>query len=326
MIPNAECIRGTIEKSSRQYFENSTQEEQVSEFFGRLLIENKWLPGPNGQFYKPSELGIDDLPEMFERNTKLANLLGMKKTEEVKAVNILSGGNTRKKELIEKISKATDDELNKFDKLIPKQSAPPPAPSFKDGLSSLIKQQHGQTITPQKKYEDGYEIHPVKNPERYQGKSDEVVANDLNEHMNTPQNICFSFIRIKPDNKEAREFIYNEYHGQCQITGATFPKARANAQGIPENYFEVCCLLSYSNADYLNNAGNMLCVSADTMAKLKYASFDWLENIEDKIAEFENMSGKAQCVGIKIKLAGEECTITWSQRHFMKFVSLYTQT
>jgi len=78
-IPNAECIRGTVEKSSRKTYENSSKEECVSKSFGRLLIEKRWLPGKDGEFHRPSEIGLNELPEQFERNEKLADLLGMKK-------------------------------------------------------------------------------------------------------------------------------------------------------------------------------------------------------------------------------------------------------
>jgi hypothetical protein len=130
-------------------------------------------------------------------------------------------------------------------------------------------------------------------------------------------------VRDQPSNKEARRTLYEEYHGHCQVTGETFPKASANVNGDAENYFEVCSLVSYGNADYFNDAGNMLSVSADTMAKLKCASFDWLDNIEGKIEEFESGGKTAQEIKIHILLAGEECTITWGQRHFMRLVALY---
>lgn len=78
-IPNAECIRGTIETSTKKTYENSSKEERISESFGRLLIESEWLPGADGKFFRPAELKLDDLPEQFERNEKLSDLLGMKK-------------------------------------------------------------------------------------------------------------------------------------------------------------------------------------------------------------------------------------------------------
>ena len=82
-------------------------------------------------------------------------------------------------------------------------------------------------------------------------------------------------------------------------------------------------MLSYGNADYLNDAGNMICVSADTMANFKHASLEFLDDIEDIIGTFKENSGDIESVSVKILLAGEECSITWSQRHFMRLVALY---
>ncbi len=77
------------------------------------------------------------------------------------------------------------------------------------------------------------------------------------------------------------------------------------------------------NADYLNDAGNMLCVSADTMAKLKCASFEFLDSFEDTIESLKTNNQQTENVTVRISLAGEKCAITWSQRHFMRLVALY---
>ena len=81
-IPYSRCIRGKILRSSRQNFspDASTYEEEdmVSESFGRLLIGSDWLPTENNEFLKPSEISLDELPNQFERDENLANLLGMK--------------------------------------------------------------------------------------------------------------------------------------------------------------------------------------------------------------------------------------------------------
>jgi len=79
VLPNAECIRGTIEKSTRQDYTVSSKEEHISESFGVLLINNTWLPGKDGKLYRPSEISLEELPDQFERNEKLCDLLEMKK-------------------------------------------------------------------------------------------------------------------------------------------------------------------------------------------------------------------------------------------------------
>lgn len=78
-IPNLDCIRGTVERSSHKTYDISKKDQRVSEKFGRLLIDTAWLPSPDGEFRRPSELFLDDLPESFSRNEKLAEQLGMKK-------------------------------------------------------------------------------------------------------------------------------------------------------------------------------------------------------------------------------------------------------
>ncbi len=77
-VPNAACIRGVVETSTRQTYENSTTEDRTSEF-GRLLIDTAWLPGSDERMCKPSELTLGDLPESFVRDERVADQLGMKK-------------------------------------------------------------------------------------------------------------------------------------------------------------------------------------------------------------------------------------------------------
>ena len=68
----------------------------------------------------------------------------------------------------------------------------------------------------------------------------------------------------------------------------------------------------------------MLCVSADTMAKFKNASFEWLDDLEAVIVNFNNrQQAEIENVKAKVILAGEECEITWSERHFALLVALW---
>ena len=192
-----------------------------------------------------------------------------------------------------------------------------PAPSFKEGLEKLGRWQRG-TIEP-----GSTDSFPVSNPDRYQNKLTEDVEDAVEEHLSTPRRISFSPVKDQPSNAEARSFLYEQYRGQCQVTGTTFPKASRNTNGMAENYFEACSLLSYTNADYLNDAGNMLCVSADTMAKFKCASFEFLDSLEDTIESFKANTEQTEEVSVRILLAGEERSVKWSKRHFMRLVALF---
>lgn len=351
------CIRGTIQKSTTKTFTNIAKEEFFVSKFGRLLIESAWLPGRNSIFHRPSELSLDDLPEQFERSEELAISLGMIENNLIKLAEEtgikLENINFYKKldqhpELLEKFKQELDDEImiSEFSSItvedtehkrrieaftslsdeqqemvhlmtFPPETPPESIPNFKDGLKEFGRSQRGRIVSPE------ISNSPVTNIERYQEKLDEEVMKGIEDHNSNPREITFSWVKNSPSNAEARRFLYQQYQGSCQITKTTFSKASRNSDGVAENYFEACSFLSYQNANYLNDEGNMLCVSADTMAKLKFASFEFLESIEDVIATFKNDGERAEYVSIKIQLAGEECTITWNQRHFMRLVALW---
>jgi hypothetical protein len=90
----------------------------------------------------------------------------------------------------------------------------------------------------------------------------------------------FTVTRERDDTKVARKFLYQEYNGKCQVTGETFRKADGR------NYFVAVSLVSLIGSDYLNDPGNMICLSAETAARFMYSEFEWLDNLEDKIRGF----------------------------------------
>jgi hypothetical protein len=80
--PYNTCVKGKILRSSRQDFspKASTYEIDVdTSTLGNNLLTVSWLPDLDGKYHKPSELKLDDLPESFNRNELLGDILGMKK-------------------------------------------------------------------------------------------------------------------------------------------------------------------------------------------------------------------------------------------------------
>ncbi len=78
-VPNSDCIRGIVEESTRRTFEGSTKSERISEPLGKLMCNTEWLPDSRGNFRRPCDLTLDDLPVSFVRDERLADQLGMKK-------------------------------------------------------------------------------------------------------------------------------------------------------------------------------------------------------------------------------------------------------
>jgi hypothetical protein len=172
----------------------------------------------------------------------------MKQPENEQALETVTGGDPDLKMLIEHYKSATDTERAKIKKLFPSEEPFKPAPLFREGLKNLTQKQRGMLDN------QNHESFPVNDTNRYQDKLNNNVEEAVKDHKSTMQKISFSPVRKTPSNNEARDFLYHEYEGHCQITGTTFPKARKNASGNANNFFEACSLLSYANAEYFNNA------------------------------------------------------------------------
>src|SRR5262249_55872248 len=140
---------------------------------------------------------------------------------------------------------------------------------FKEAIRSLNRSTSSIPI------EDGGPTErTIKNPDRYSGKLKEQLQQRLLSSARHPR---FAVARERDDTKEAREFLYQEYDGRCQVTGETFRKSNGR------NYFVAVSLASFAGADYLNDPGNMLCLSAETAARFLYGDFEWADDVEEKI-------------------------------------------
>ncbi|MEZ5661432.1 MAG: hypothetical protein R3E83_23860 [Burkholderiaceae bacterium] len=317
LLADSSCIRGVVESSTRQSFENPKREEVISAT-GRLLMETPWLLADRGAFVRPGDIALDELPPGFEKASTearaLAEKLGMKKSEEQEAIAVLARGDARKRKIAEYLMNASDDVMEKFEKLIPKQRELPEFKSFKEGIQSL----HRVAVGNPSEGRGGAE--PVSNPERYRRTTEDAVREAVTTHRTSPRIVTFSVARDLSSNKLAREFLEQEYQGRCQVTGQTFPKRTGG------NYFEALSLVGRLDAEHLNDPGNMLCLCADVAAQFMYAEFAWLDSVEEKILGFkaEKEGGTEEMRKISARVAGKALTITWSERHFLRLCALWS--
>ena len=56
-----------------------------------------------------------------------------------------------------------------------------------------------------------------------------------------------------------------------------------------------------------------------------HASFEWLDDMETKILRYRAArdGGSLPDRQIRIRLAGQEATITWTEQHFMRLIALW---
>jgi hypothetical protein len=160
----------------------------------------------------------------------------------------------------------------------------------------------------------------VQDPKRYEEKLSEYIAQ---QKLDSPKARvpCFSLIRERDDTRDARDFLYQQYNGECQVTGETFVKADGT------NYFVAVALVPYQGTKYLNNAGNMLCLSANMAARFLYSAFDWIDDIGEKIEAFKpaEEGGTEQHRTIRIRITGEEHSIRFSEKHFFRLKALWAE-
>ena len=176
VIPNTDCIKGIVEKATRQDYSNHTLEKWTSHFFGRLLIKTMWLPDSEGNMHKPEELGPDDLPESFNLDEELANQLNMKKdvvaklAEEVgvpaEFIKQLRSNPEEYKEFMAWKTEKTNDNLDGKDSDIESKSA----------------QEHGTTNqeeqnTNGEKGKPSFPVVHIANPERWETRFNEELEN-----------------------------------------------------------------------------------------------------------------------------------------------------
>ena len=318
-LKHAHNIRGVVESSSRKTFEGARRKDAWSAL-GEWLRDIPWLPDVKGTFRKPSELMLADLPNQFERDSvaakHVAQVLGMKQPETARAIEAISGGNERVKGIIERLARGDLDDatLDKLDKLLPGNDAVgSPPPSFMAAIAELRREGRNASVE-----DGGHGGGGIQNPDRYSKKLAEDIETQKRDKSNSgpPR---FSVIREREESRGARDFLYQQYGGKCQVSGETFPKANG------KNYFVAVSLVPHQGVSYLNHAGNMLCLSADNAARFMYGSFAWIDDIGVKVEAFKPASsgGKLQDRQVRIRVAGEDRAITFTEAHFLRLKTLW---
>jgi hypothetical protein len=76
LAPNRRLVAGVVERSVLQSFSDS-QRADVASAIGAAAAREAWLPGRDGNMYRPAELSLDDLPPTYTRDEGLAQALHM---------------------------------------------------------------------------------------------------------------------------------------------------------------------------------------------------------------------------------------------------------
>ncbi len=278
-IPNSDCIRGVVEKSSRQTYEGSRRENEVS-VFGKLLINTAWLPGPDGNMYKPSELNLDDLPESFVRDEKLADCLEMKKDTVVQLAEE-SGISEESLEVARQIDEAP--------------------PEVRKEIASLLqKRQENQAEFPQRS---------TTNPERRQERVKEHMENASDKEYETRQrNVRTSRGSIDPGTWLSNLYTNDSDQMICQICKDEMPFKKRDG----DYYFEAVEALS---RDYFPREHEIQFLALCPLCAAMYQEF--VKYDEEQEAKLYHALQNAEGLEVPVKLGERETSVRFVERHWL---------
>ena len=317
VVPNSHLITGPIEESTRESFAGSKTKEVLSTF-GKLLAATAWVPGKDGQLHRPQDVGEEQLADELTPDRRTLRALSVRTAIPQEALDALGltaedVGFLRtnreeferwlveKRQAVVETSDATTQE-DAFDPAL-----------YKDLLA-------GSFSHPQSKEGDfAVEPSPVRNPERYA----ERLATDLEGAIETEPQAGARFRRVPrkvwaAKSNDARVFLREQYGGRCQICDDSF------AQRSGELYFEGIYLVSRTNARWLENAGNVLCLCATCAAKFEYGSVE-SEDLLDQIAGIQFVAdGGLGPPRLWLMLCGESTSIMFTEAHLLRLKGLLT--
>jgi hypothetical protein len=309
LIPFPYLIRGVTETSTLQTYQDLSRHEKMS-VAGELVIKTKWLPDKNGEFHLPAELSLDDLPDGFIQNEKLANQLGMKAS------------------MVRKVAK--EQEIDETDLNLAIQCIRHNPEAVRNFAKDILE------IKPQSANEKDFDYSLLLRDafERPNGTSTiEVISNpgsiisdpaqrreriekEITLAKNSEPTIQERFHIVSAtvwENKEnsVRAFLKEQYQGKCQICGYSFIKANG------EPYFEGLYLVSIIHKKWIDRPGNVLCLCANCCAKFRYGPVK-TEAIIDQIKAYRTYKeGGSHNPTLIIELCGDQIEICYSERHLV---------
>ena len=277
-VPNSDCIRGVVEEATRQTYENSTKSKKISEKFGELLINTAWLPNSDGHFHKPDEFTLDDLPESFVRNERLADQLGMKKNVVAKLADELGV----KQETIQ-LAKRLEENPEKL----------------KEFKRFLTQKEESQ--------KPSFPTRTVNNSERRQERlSEQHNTAPEKEYEIRERSVRTTRGTIDPDTWLKNQYTNDVEQMVCQICKEEMPFKKLD----DEYYFEAVEALS---RDYFKKEHEAQSLALCPLCAAMYKEF--VKNDENAMQEVKNKLANSEGLEIPLQLGELETSIRFVETH-----------
>ncbi|MBI4608002.1 MAG: hypothetical protein HY726_03205 [Candidatus Rokubacteria bacterium] len=311
-------IRGKVEKSTRQTFEGSMVEDDTSRG-GRLATDLAWVPDKQGGFHTASALRLDDLPEGFERNERLADALHMIRAPRAEVaqalgideedVSIVLRHPDRFRALIQELREAEHPKRNDTDR---KPEDHPVEVDYERALREQFRRPQ-EARPAEVVHVDGKAPDPAR---RREGVGADIQAGKNAEPSVEDRHRQVLRREWEAQSPEVRAYLKEQYAGRCQICQGSF----ARRDGEP--YFEAKYLVSRTEARWIDRPGNAICLCPTCLAKFLYGSVESDDIIEQILSFRARAEGGTVEPLIRLRLCDVDVALRFTERHLLDVQTL----
>lgn len=318
LMPCAPCLSGIIETSKQRSFVRPDRERVVSPD-GGYLIANAWIPNKEGQFCRPSDLSAVDFNPGLDASSSGARLLveklGLRKSEQQQAMAMLAGDDERRRRLLDALLNADDGLLDRWERLVPREQQAIEFPNFMEGLDALSRR-------------------PRNPKEPIPFVTGAIILSNIRK-ASMRKSWRMSSMPHKKRAISAHKYCTSRRF-KCRCWPCCMQNIRASVklEAAPFQWRMARTTLS----PYRYCSGRMSNIS--TMREIcfayrrKWRPSSCTRNLNgwmifnSRLRDSGRfvMAGKCIIEPYVSRVAGEECNIIWSERHFMRLIALCTQT
>jgi antitoxin component of MazEF toxin-antitoxin module len=293
------------------------------------LKSESWIPDKAGNFYRPSEITQDLLPDDFPYDNRNGWLTAIEFGKKAEKESQTQRENRKKaqelgvsSEVVEELSAYTENEQKEFLEFwkqvkkrkhqsspeVQEDEAQADSGEIFVSFSEAFRQEFSRPGkgSDEREYGDVTSMGDV-NRRRARTESDirEGVAAEpapIERFRQVPRKIWES------KKNQSRVSVREAYHGECQICGDTFVKRDG------ERYFEGVYIISVTKARWIDRLGNVLCLCPKHSAMFEHGSVE-ADDIEAQVNAFE-LDGN-EVLLLRVVLCGEEVKINFSRNHML---------
>jgi hypothetical protein len=336
---NVKQIYGVVETATLQDYSNKTSEKQYS-VMGELLTSNSWLPDKNGDYHRPSNLLLTELPDEFDKESleaiKIGEKLGFKTPKEQEIYDQLPNEKKRVFDMVDQIYQTGQENIitEILEKIIEQpqivevtesreeigstfiNSLPSTSPSSSETSDTQSSGWNGPTPDKEDASETEYEVIFPKEKDglqlevRHKVTKESEIKSKSGRHIN------------------GKEFLKEQYDGRCQICNTRLDLGNGN----PFFYLTHIAEVKHERA-WGDMVWNILCLCPNCHALIKHSRNNDLSDIqqiatlasEHEIAPEPIEERNGDFYIVNIQLAGKDKQLFYNPIHLRKISVLIKQ-